>query len=193
MAVASGIEAWYMDSSEEDQRAPHKMEPNVPVSKEILSSLGVLQWKLCGGDAAEVCRAFLTLIANFFHTLWPYKHTRDFCVNGWNIFVNPIIINSSRKMQSTRKSERRGATLTPTRLPLERTPFLIVMLFFSFCIRSSIFFAEWFDFFSLRCVSNIIMWPSRWREDQNVLSRAFAHWRGDQIHCWRKWILRCSR
>jgi hypothetical protein len=66
MAAASGIEAWYMDSSEEDQRAPHKMEPNVPVSKEILSSLGVIHWKLCGGDAAEVLCTFLITIFYYF-------------------------------------------------------------------------------------------------------------------------------
>ncbi|KAK7904606.1 hypothetical protein WMY93_017213 [Mugilogobius chulae] len=41
-----GIEAWYMDSSEDDQRKPHKLEPNKPVSLEDLQKLGVFHWKL---------------------------------------------------------------------------------------------------------------------------------------------------
>jgi len=28
------IEAWYMDEEEGDQRAPHKLDPNMPVSKD---------------------------------------------------------------------------------------------------------------------------------------------------------------
>jgi len=40
------IEAWYMDSSDEDQRAPHKLSPNQPVSLEQLKQLGVSHWKL---------------------------------------------------------------------------------------------------------------------------------------------------
>ncbi|CAG5866177.1 unnamed protein product [Menidia menidia] len=41
-----GIEAWYMDSSEEDQRKPHKLSPPRPVSPEQLQALGVFHWKL---------------------------------------------------------------------------------------------------------------------------------------------------
>ncbi|XP_008293477.1 acireductone dioxygenase [Stegastes partitus] len=40
------IEAWYMDTSDEDQRKPHRLEPNQPVSMEDLSRLGVFYWKL---------------------------------------------------------------------------------------------------------------------------------------------------
>ncbi|XP_020638261.1 acireductone dioxygenase isoform X2 [Pogona vitticeps] len=40
------VEAWYMDESPEDQRKPHRLEPNRPVSLERLSQLGVFYWKL---------------------------------------------------------------------------------------------------------------------------------------------------
>ncbi|XP_042292824.1 1,2-dihydroxy-3-keto-5-methylthiopentene dioxygenase [Thunnus maccoyii] len=42
----SGIEAWYIDSSDEDQRKPHRLNPNQPVSLEELKKIGVLHWKL---------------------------------------------------------------------------------------------------------------------------------------------------
>mmetsp|Transcript_13942 Transcript_13942/g.44234 ORF Transcript_13942/g.44234 Transcript_13942/m.44234 type:complete len:196 (-) Transcript_13942:32-619(-) len=40
------VEAWYMDSSDADQREPHKQDPNAPVTPEVLAELGVLYWKL---------------------------------------------------------------------------------------------------------------------------------------------------
>lgn len=40
------VEAWFMDDSEDDQRLPHRKEPNEPVSLEHLESLGVAHWKL---------------------------------------------------------------------------------------------------------------------------------------------------
>lgn len=40
------LEAWYMDSSEEDQRKPHRLDPNQPVPLEYLNQLGVFYWKL---------------------------------------------------------------------------------------------------------------------------------------------------
>ena len=40
------IEAWYMDDSSEDQRLEHRQSPNIPVSLEELSALGVLHWNL---------------------------------------------------------------------------------------------------------------------------------------------------
>ncbi|XP_007902920.1 1,2-dihydroxy-3-keto-5-methylthiopentene dioxygenase [Callorhinchus milii] len=40
------LQAWYMDDSAEDQRKPHKLEPNKPVSLQQLEPLGVLYWKL---------------------------------------------------------------------------------------------------------------------------------------------------
>ncbi|XP_056446091.1 acireductone dioxygenase [Gadus chalcogrammus] len=40
------LEAWYMDSSDEDQRLPHKLSPNQPVSLDELKKIGVLHWKL---------------------------------------------------------------------------------------------------------------------------------------------------
>jgi len=41
-----GIEAWYLDGSEEDQRKPHRLTPNQPVSLHELQGIGVLHWKL---------------------------------------------------------------------------------------------------------------------------------------------------
>mmetsp|Transcript_1824 Transcript_1824/g.4671 ORF Transcript_1824/g.4671 Transcript_1824/m.4671 type:complete len:211 (-) Transcript_1824:212-844(-) len=40
------IEAWYMDDSPEDQRAPHKKTPNEVATPQKLAELGVLYWKL---------------------------------------------------------------------------------------------------------------------------------------------------
>ena len=40
------LRAWYMDSSEADQRAPHQLAPNQPVSAAHLDRLGVLSWSL---------------------------------------------------------------------------------------------------------------------------------------------------
>ncbi|KAJ9512099.1 hypothetical protein QJQ45_012623 [Haematococcus lacustris] len=45
IATAS-VNAWYMDDSDEDQRKPHKLDPNQPVSLSQLAQLGVLYWKL---------------------------------------------------------------------------------------------------------------------------------------------------
>ncbi|XP_066850999.1 acireductone dioxygenase isoform X3 [Anser cygnoides] len=40
------VEAWYMDESQEDQRAPHRLQPNRAVSLEQLRRLGVTYRKL---------------------------------------------------------------------------------------------------------------------------------------------------
>ncbi len=40
------VRAWYMDDSDEDQRAPHKQVPNKEVPLELLDKLGVLQFKM---------------------------------------------------------------------------------------------------------------------------------------------------
>lgn len=49
------VEAWYMDeATEEDQRKPHRCEPNQPVSLELLSQLGVFYWKVGGREAGSV-------------------------------------------------------------------------------------------------------------------------------------------
>lgn len=40
------LEAWYMDASSEDQRLPHRLNPNAPVSEKVLTDLGVAQWVL---------------------------------------------------------------------------------------------------------------------------------------------------
>ncbi|TRZ02649.1 hypothetical protein DNTS_024390 [Danionella cerebrum] len=52
IAVARGIrtsakmEAWYMDESNEDQRLPHRMNPNQAASLEQLERIGVYYWKV---------------------------------------------------------------------------------------------------------------------------------------------------
>lgn len=40
------LEAWYLDKSEDDQRKPHRQNPNQPVSLEQLEALGVFYWKV---------------------------------------------------------------------------------------------------------------------------------------------------
>ncbi|TWW71636.1 acireductone dioxygenase [Takifugu flavidus] len=40
------LEAWYLDDSEDDQRKPHRQNPNRAVSLEQLKTLGVFYWKL---------------------------------------------------------------------------------------------------------------------------------------------------
>lgn len=40
------VTAWLMDSSDEDQRAPHRREPNVEVSLEELKKVGCTYWRM---------------------------------------------------------------------------------------------------------------------------------------------------
>ncbi|XP_006006602.1 acireductone dioxygenase isoform X2 [Latimeria chalumnae] len=40
------VEAWYIDDSEEDQRKPHRQEPNEPVTLQELLKLGISHWKM---------------------------------------------------------------------------------------------------------------------------------------------------
>ncbi|XP_062379028.1 acireductone dioxygenase [Sardina pilchardus] len=40
------MDAWFMDDSDEDQRLPHKLDPNQPVSLEELQKIGVFYWRL---------------------------------------------------------------------------------------------------------------------------------------------------
>ena len=40
------MEAWYMDTSVEDQKKPHRLNPNEPVSLDELKKLGVFHWKV---------------------------------------------------------------------------------------------------------------------------------------------------
>ena len=40
------VKAWLMDSSNEDQRLPHQLDPPQPVSLEVLKNCGVLYWKV---------------------------------------------------------------------------------------------------------------------------------------------------
>ncbi|XP_067878312.1 acireductone dioxygenase [Heterodontus francisci] len=40
------MEAWYMDDSADDQRKPHKQQPNVAVTLKELQRYGILYWKL---------------------------------------------------------------------------------------------------------------------------------------------------
>lgn len=43
------LEAWYLDANEDDQRKPHRHNPNRPVSLEQLKTLGVFYWKVTVG------------------------------------------------------------------------------------------------------------------------------------------------
>eukprot|EP00891_Asterochloris_glomerata_P000492 jgi/Astpho2/492/fgenesh1_pm.00011_%23_32_t len=45
-AQESKLQAWYMDDSQEDQRKPHRQQPNKPASVDKLRELGVLSWSL---------------------------------------------------------------------------------------------------------------------------------------------------
>jgi 1,2-dihydroxy-3-keto-5-methylthiopentene dioxygenase len=38
--------AWYIPDEVEDQKAENRLEPNVPASKELITSLGLCYWKL---------------------------------------------------------------------------------------------------------------------------------------------------
>uniref|UniRef100_UPI00398EBD35 acireductone dioxygenase n=1 Tax=Pristiophorus japonicus TaxID=55135 RepID=UPI00398EBD35 len=40
------MEAWYMDGSVDDQRKPHRQQPNVAVNMQELGQCGVFYWKL---------------------------------------------------------------------------------------------------------------------------------------------------
>ncbi|CAI7736606.1 unnamed protein product [Closterium sp. NIES-54] len=46
LSTAMAPEAWYMDDKSDDQRLPHRLDPNQPCSLETLSGLGILYWKL---------------------------------------------------------------------------------------------------------------------------------------------------
>lgn len=50
------LEAWYIDSSDEDQRKPHRLNPNQPVSLEELKKIGVLHWKVSYNHNREFLR-----------------------------------------------------------------------------------------------------------------------------------------
>ena len=43
------MDTWYMDDSDEDQRLPHKLDPNQPVPLEDLEKIGVFYWRVCNG------------------------------------------------------------------------------------------------------------------------------------------------
>ena len=47
-AAAGGgrLDAWYMDGLDDDQRRPHRLRPNRPVSVDQLEKLGVFHWKV---------------------------------------------------------------------------------------------------------------------------------------------------
>jgi 1,2-dihydroxy-3-keto-5-methylthiopentene dioxygenase len=48
------ITAWYMDSEEADQRAPHRLEGDSNVSLDLLAKLGVLHWSGIKGPDDEM-------------------------------------------------------------------------------------------------------------------------------------------
>jgi len=40
------VQAWYMDSSDEDQRLPHQLDPPQPVSLADLEQLGIVYYNI---------------------------------------------------------------------------------------------------------------------------------------------------
>ncbi|AWP16926.1 putative 1-2-dihydroxy-3-keto-5-methylthiopentene dioxygenase isoform 6, partial [Scophthalmus maximus] len=44
--LSMDLEGWYMDSSDEDKRKPHRLNPNQPASLDVLAKLGVFYRKL---------------------------------------------------------------------------------------------------------------------------------------------------
>ena len=44
------VKAWFMDSSDEDQRLPHQLDPPQPVSLEDLENCGVLYWQVSSSN-----------------------------------------------------------------------------------------------------------------------------------------------
>lgn len=52
------LEAWFMDSSDEDQRKPHRLSPDQPVSLDELKTLGVFYWKVTTQLTANLAPVF---------------------------------------------------------------------------------------------------------------------------------------
>ena len=48
------VQAWLMDSSEEDQRAPHHRVPPQYLTLDDLKSLGVLYWKVSRSESLTI-------------------------------------------------------------------------------------------------------------------------------------------
>lgn len=55
------LEAWFMDSSDEDQRKPHRLTPNQPVSLDELKTLGVFYWKVTAQLTANLASRLTTI------------------------------------------------------------------------------------------------------------------------------------
>lgn len=55
-----GIEAWYMDDSNGDQRKPHRLVPNQPASMEDLKALGVFYWKVTSSKQTTAALTWAT-------------------------------------------------------------------------------------------------------------------------------------
>lgn len=47
------VQAWFMDSSDADQRLPHQLDPPQPVSIESLAKIGVLYFNINVDDQGE--------------------------------------------------------------------------------------------------------------------------------------------
>jgi 1,2-dihydroxy-3-keto-5-methylthiopentene dioxygenase len=53
LIAAKMVQAWFMDSSDDDQRLPHQLVPNKEVSLSYLAEFGVLYWHFEGEDPSE--------------------------------------------------------------------------------------------------------------------------------------------
>jgi hypothetical protein len=67
------LDCWYMDDSQEDQRKPHRQDPNVPATADALHALGVVSWTLDADtfecdpklEAIRKVRAFSVSLSDF--------------------------------------------------------------------------------------------------------------------------------
>lgn len=103
------IRAWYMDEDEEtDQRAPHRRDEDCDVSRELLDSLGILQWSDIDGvedsqlakikeDRGYTYTDIITVspgklegyeqkIKNFYREHIHYDEEIRFCLDGTGYF-----------------------------------------------------------------------------------------------------------
>lgn len=89
-----GLVAWFMDSSEEDQRKPHKLTPDQPVSLEELRQLGVFHWKV--RERYSLSAQLLPSGSN----LWFQHNSEQIKLNNYNCDLTPSWIPNRMSVNS---------------------------------------------------------------------------------------------